>query len=221
MKLRAMRCTLLITLAAQALAAPDLFDGFRSGWREHWQEKKFFTRPTAYSVVEEAGQLALHATSHAAHAGLVRRVECPAPTTATLRWRWKIKNALANSHDERSRSGDDYVARVFVVFEESIFPLRTRAINYVWAAREAAENFFASPYTKNVGMSVVRSGSEDAGKWLTEERDPVADYHRFFGESPRRICAVAILVDTDNTGLAGEAWFAALELETTPPASLK
>lgn len=218
MMLRAMGCTLLASLAASAMAASDLFDGFRPGWREHWQEKKFFTRPTLYSVVEEAGQLALHATSHAAHAGLARRVECLAPTASKLRWRWKIKNPLANPHDERSRAGDDYVARVFVVFEESIVPLRTRAINYVWAAREAPGSVFMSPYTKNVGMCVLRSGSTEAGQWLAEERDPVVDYQQFFGERPRRISAVAVLVDTDNTGLEGEAWFAALELETNPPA---
>jgi len=112
-----------------------------------------------------------------------------------------------------------FTARVFVVFETSAIPLRTRAINYVWAAHEPVGAMFPSPYTKNVAMIVVRSGPADAGRWLGESRDVLADYRRFFGRAPTQISAVAVLVDTDNTGRAAEAWFADLVLATTPPLS--
>ena len=195
----------------------DLFDGFTEAWRRHWREEKFLTKPTRYEVVLDGGVPVLHATSLAAHAGLLRASEHLAPAHARLAWRWKITAPLTGNTRERERAGDDYAARVFVVFETSAIPLRTRAINYVWAAHEPAGALFPSPYSKNVAMIVVRSGAAEAGRWHREERDVIADYRRHFGEAPTRISGVAVLVDTDNTGRSAEAWFADLALETAPP----
>lgn len=215
-----MRRTIAGTLLGLALGpgivpAADLFDGFGPGWRQHWHEERFFTKPTVYAVViDENGRPALRATSNAAHAGLVRRLELPRPSYARLRWRWKVKAPLADGPAERSRKGDDYAARVFVIFETSLVPLRTRAINYVWAAREPAGSLYPSPYSAKVGMFVLRSGPSGAGAWQNEERDLLADYRAFFGEPATRISGVAVLVDTDNTGSSAEAWFADLNLES-------
>jgi len=209
---------LLIVLAPGTRAdATDLFEGFKGDWRLKWQEEKRFTRPTIYTVVtDEASRSVLHARSASAHAGLLRPLELPAPTSATLRWRWKVSQALTGNDRERTRAGDDYAARVFVVFETSAWPLRTRAINYVWAAHEAVGAVFPSPYTRNVGMVVLRSGDREAGVWQDERRDVLADYRDFFGASPTCITAIAILVDTDNTGKSAEAWFAGLSLASSP-----
>ncbi len=191
----------------------DLFDNFGPGWRDQWQEERFFTKPTQYETVTDAGQTVLHATSRAAHAGLVRKIIQPYPTAARLRWSWKIAAPLTANHAERTRSGDDYAVRVFVVFETSVIPFRTRALNYVWAAHEPVGSIYPSPYTKNVGMIVLRTGEAEAGRWCREERDVLADYEKFFGTPPTQISAVAILVDTDNTGLNAEAWLADLRLD--------
>ena len=199
-------------------AGVDLFDGFAAGWRDRWKAESFFSRATAYDVVaDETGRPVLHAISRRAHGGLVRRVEIRDPAVATLRWRWKIRSALPARAAERSRGGDDYAARVFVVFETSAIPLRTRAINYVWAAREPVGAVFPSPYSSKVGLRVLRTGNASAGQWVEETRDILADYRAFFGEAPSRISAVAVLVDTDNTGVEAEAWFADLVLDSTPP----
>ena len=216
------RRMILLTLACLApgaarAGATDLFDGFADGWRARWREEKFFTKPTHYEVTTENGAPVLHATSASAHAGLVRAIDVVAPTQAKLTWRWKIRAPLTGNTRERERAGDDYAARVFVVFETSVNPFRTRAINYVWAAHEPAGATYPSPYTRTVGMVVVRSGAAEAGRWHGETRDVIADYRRVFGEAPTRISAVAVLVDTDNTGREAEAWFATLSLETQPP----
>ncbi|MEO6245281.1 MAG: DUF3047 domain-containing protein [Opitutaceae bacterium] len=206
--------------AAARTVGADLFDGFSGDWRARWREEKFFTKPTHYAVVLDAGVPVLHAVSQSAHAGLVRAVSIPAPTRAILAWDWKIRTPLEGNTRERERAGDDYAARVFVVFETSVIPLRTRAINYVWSAYEPVGATYPSPYTRNVGMVVIRSGAAEAGKWCDETRDVLADYHRHFGEPATRISAVAVLVDTDNTHGEAEAWFARLSLETTPPVTL-
>ncbi len=205
-------------LGARA-GATDLFDGFADGWRTHWREEKFFTKATRYEVLIEDGRRVLHGVSQSAHAGLLRTIKVKAPAHARLDWRWKVLAPLTGNTRERERAGDDFTARVFVVFETSAIPLRTRAINYVWAAHEPVGAVFPSPYAKNVAMIVVRSGPADAGRWLGESRDVLADYRRFFGSAPTQISAVAVLVDTDNTGRAAEAWFADLVLATTPPLS--
>ena len=208
----------LFLLGAPAKAA-DLFDEFADDWRTHWHEEKFFTKATRYEVLLEDGRRVLHGVSQSAHAGLVRAIEVKAPAQARLDWRWKVLAPLTGNTRERERAGDDFTARVFVVFETSSIPLRTRAINYVWAAHEPVGAVFPSPYTKNVAMIVVRSGPVDAGRWCGESRDVLADYRQFFGTAPTQISAVAVLVDTDNTGRAAEAWFADLFLVTTPPLS--
>ena len=204
-------------LLATAGAAADLFEGFHDGWRRVWREEQLSGRPTIYAVsMDETGRPVLHAKSKSAHAGLLRPLELPTPARATLTWRWKVRGSLAGNDRERTRRGDDYAARVMVVFETSVWPLRTRALNYVWAAQEPVGAVFPSPYTRNVGMIVVRSGEREAGTWRQENRDVLADYQRFFGEPATRISAVAVLVDTDNTGRSAEAWLADLQLEALP-----
>ena len=155
------RCMTLLALACLApgaarAGATDLFDGFVDGWRARWREEKLFTKPTLYEVTTENGAPVLHATSAGAHAGLVRGIDVVAPTQAKLMWRWKIRAPLTGNTRERERAGDDYAARVFVVFETSVNPFRTRAINYVWAAHEPAGATYPSPYTRTVGMVVRR-----------------------------------------------------------------
>jgi len=199
--------------AKGATASGDLFNAFAPGWRDHWREERLFTRPTLYDTVEESGTIVLHATSHAAHSGLVREINLPHPHAARLHWRWKVSAPLSANRLERTRAGDDYAVRVFVIFETSVIPLRTRAINYVWAAHEPIGSTFPSPYTRNVGMIVLRSGVGEAGQWRHEARDLSRDYESFFGRAPTRISAVAVLVDTDNTGLSAEAWLADLRVE--------
>lgn len=199
---------------SRAQAADDLFDQFTAGWRRHWHERSYFTRPTLYTVVmDENGQPVLHARSSSAHAGLARSVDLGTPPRTFLGWRWKVRSALPCPHPERTRAGDDFAARVCVVFETSLWPLQTRAINYVWASREPVGAVYPNPYSGNVGMFVLRSGDADAGQWQVERRDVLADYRRFFGRAATRISAVAVLVDTDNTGGEAEAWFASLAFE--------
>jgi hypothetical protein len=194
-----------------------LFDDFSPGWRGRWREQSLFAQPTRYDVVTDAGRPVLHAASRSANAGLVRELKRPAPAEARLHWRWKVRATLAGNTRERERAGDDYAARVFVVFETSLNPFRTRAINYVWAATEKAGAVYASPYAKNVAIVVLRSGDAEAGAWQAERRDVLADYRAYFGEPATTIGAVAVSVDTDNTQGEAEAWFDDLVLETKPP----
>jgi hypothetical protein len=78
--------------------------------------------------------------------------------------------------DERTRAGDDYPARVYVVFSGGAAFWRTRAINYVWSNNQPIKSNWPNAYTKNAQMIAVQSGTEHLGQWVEERRDVLADY---------------------------------------------
>ena len=71
---------------------------------------------------------------------------------------------------------------------------------------------------KSVGIVVLRSGKDKKDEWVTEERDPVADYRQIFGKQPEMISGLAIMVDTDNTSQDNISWFDDFYLEVSDPA---
>ncbi len=122
-----------------------------------------------------------------------------------LRWSWKIDHTIPMG-DEKTRSGDDYAARVYVVFPGTFF-WQTRAINYIWANHLKKGESIPNTYTSNAMMVAVESGEEKTGHWLNEERDIFADYRHLFGSDPGEANAIAIMTDTDNTGSSALAWY--------------
>ena len=180
-----------------------------AGW-----EHKGFKGETEYSIVREGQSTVVKAHSRAAASGLFRKLQLDPQQYRYLRWRWKIREPIGGAA-EKTRAGDDYSARVYVVFP-GLFFWQTRAINYVWSGRLPKGESFTNPYTGNAMMVVVESGSEKMGAWVAEERDILADYRRLFGSEPRRIGAVAVMTDTDNTGGEATAWYGEITLSTAP-----
>jgi hypothetical protein len=60
---------------------------------------------------------------------------------------------------------------------------------------------FNSPYSSGTKIIVVQSGRALTGTWVTEERNVLSDYERFFGKGEKHPVAqgIAILTDSDNT----------------------
>jgi hypothetical protein len=201
------------------VSAKDLFAGFAPAWQADWREQGFpLIRATEYAVVQDAesGKPVLHGTADNANRAMLRPLKVVAPREARLSWRWKVAAPLTGNRAERSAAGDDYAARVFVVFETGLMPTSTTAINYVWAGHEPVGSRYASPYTTRVQVIVLRSGETEAGQWSMESRDLLADYRAAFGRDATVINGVAVMVDTDNTDARAEAWFADLALVTDP-----
>jgi hypothetical protein len=203
----------LLTIAAAKAQSLDLFDEFNPGWRSHWEEQSLFAGATTYEPAALDGQSALRAVSQHSASSLFRRIDLPAPAAAQLRWSWRIQAPVPLTASERTKSGDDYAVRVTVIFEHSALPMRSCALQYVWATREPIGSTFPSPYSANVGMFVLRTGNAQAGMWCQESRDLLADYTRFFGRPAKRLSAVAIMTDSDNSGTKAEGWYAGLTLE--------
>ena len=181
-----------------------------------WSVVKLDRRPTAYAGTVMNGDPVLVATSQNAAAGFVRRFHTPAPARATLAWRWRIARSLADNDRERTRGGDDYVARVFALFGDRPFKRGTRAVSYVWAGREPPGSQYRNPVISDVATFVIRSGDDYAGRWMYEQRDLVTDFRTAFGEDPPPLTGIAVVVDTDDTSSEAIAWFDDFRVEVSP-----
>lgn len=202
----------------------DLDDG--------WEPLEFpkIDRHTRYRLVEEDGTQVIEASTDNSASGLIARLDLEPGESLMLKWRWKVSNVF-DQGDARKKSGDDYPARIYVAFEfepekaswferakrktvATVFgeELPGNAINYIWANRLPQGETVANPYAEETMMIAVTSGNEQAGEWVTVERDLVADYRAAFGEEPPPIRGVAIMSDSDNTGESATAWYGDLEL---------
>jgi hypothetical protein len=153
----------------------------------------------------------LRAESHGAASGLILEKEIDLKEFPVLSWRWKVGNILEKG-DAHKKEGDDYAARVYVIFPHWFFP-KTRGINYIWANKLPRGEFVPNPFTSNAVMVAVESGKEKVGEWVAARRDVYADYRAIFGEKPPLAGAIAIMSDTDNTGESAVAWYDDIRLE--------
>jgi hypothetical protein len=179
-------------------------EGFENGLRPEWQEKVFKGR-TAYKVVRDATGNALKAQSHGSASALILEKKIDLKEFPVLSWRWKVENVLVKG-DARKKAGDDYAARIYVIFPHWFFP-KTRTINYIWANKLPQGATVPNPFTANAVMIAVETGENHVGKWKQESRNVLADYRAIFGEDPPLVGAIAIMTDTDNTGGAAVAWY--------------
>ena len=171
-----------------------------AGWSE-----KIFKGETEYRIVEDTGQKVLQAKSQGTASGLVFETEYDPKEYPVLSWRWKVANTLVKG-DSRTKAGDDYAARIYVVFPHWFFP-KTRTLNYIWANQLPKGSYQISPFASNDMMIAEESGSDNVGQWLSVRRNIVEDYRRAFGEDPPKIGAIAIMTDTDGTGESAVAWY--------------
>lgn len=181
-----------------------LIDDFENGLCPEWQEKVFEGR-TEYRVVRKNSEKVLKAEAQGSASALILEQEIDLREFPVLSWRWKVENILAKG-DATKKEGDDYAARIYVIFPHWFFP-KTRTINYIWANQLPQGAITPNPFTANAMMVAVESGKGNVGKWRTESRDVLADYRAIFGEEPPLAGAIAIMTDTDNTDGAAVAWY--------------
>lgn len=202
---------LLLLMAMPCIAAQEIQLGkFSAGDLTGWKDE-IFKGKTEYSLTKEDNRTVLRAHSKKAASGLIMKVKLDSREYPVLRWSWKVEHPL-KKEDVTRKSGDDFAARIYVVFPRTFF-WQTRAINYVWAARMPKGSSVPSPYTSKAIIVAVESGEEKAGQWVSEERNYYEDYRKLFGEEPPKLGAVAIMSDTDDTGDEVTAYYGDIFLE--------
>ena len=73
-----------------------------------------------------------------------------------------------------------------------------------------------TPWTYQVQMIMMESGSTKLNTWITEERNVYEDYKQAFGEEPPMISGVAIMTDTDNTGESAMTYYGDIVFKKRP-----
>ncbi|MEF8792692.1 DUF3047 domain-containing protein [Thiohalorhabdus sp.] len=202
---RGLTAGILLT-ATLALPADRLWVGrFSQDGLEAWQEK-VFDGHTAYRLVTEDGREVVRADSNGSASGLYREIKVDLDRTPYLEWSWKVAADLG-SPAERTRGGDDYPARVYVIFSGGIAFWRTKTISYVWSSAQPRGTTWSSAYTDQARMVAVRGEGAATGRWHRERRDVAADYRALFGGEAGEVDAVAVMTDTDNTGKRVTAFY--------------
>lgn len=193
-------CTLLIT---PLWAAEDnvMLGEFSNGAIDGWEEKSFVDH-TRYEVTTIDGRTALRAHSKQNASGLFRELKVDLTKTPVLNWSWRVDN-IFNGNDERAKEGDDYPARVYVVFSGGVWFWKSRALNFVWSSHQAVDSSWPNAFTEHARMVAIETGTEYLGQWRAYKVDVRALYKQYFGEDIDEVDAVAIMTDTDNAG--GEA----------------
>lgn len=181
-------------------------------------------KPTLYSLEQFDGCTVVKADSRRSSSGLVRRIEIDINEYPVIEWTWRVENIFEKG-DVFSKSGDDYPARIYVIFDYPIGNLPffqrnllrglrtfygdvpTRAINYIYESKAEVGTIVPNPYSDLVTMVVVDSGTDNLGKWVTYRRNILEDYHNIFGEEPPKIGGIAIMSDSDDTGESAIAYF--------------
>jgi len=187
-----------------------LIDDFEQGLAAFWSPR-IFHGTTRYQVVADGDGHVLQADSQAAASGLIFEREFNPRDWPILSWRWKIAGIVAKG-DARSKAGDDYAARVYIVFPHWFFP-KTKSLNYIWANRLPAGALIPNPFTGNAMMLAIESGPEKVGQWQTERRNIADDYRQAFGADLPEKAIIAVMTDTDNTGSTATAWYDDIFLE--------
>jgi len=165
---------------------------------EGWQEKSF-SGSTDYQFVTVKNKSVLRAESNGSASGLFYEKEIDLKKTPVINWSWKVDKVLKGLK-ETTKKGDDYPARVYVVFSGGIFFWKTRAINYVWSNNQKIGTTWPNAYTGNAQMIAIRTGETRAGQWINEKRNIREDYKQLYGEDIDSADAIAIMTDTDNSG---------------------
>lgn len=208
--------------AEVVLAPPDV-----SAWRTLDFPK--IPQHTTYTVVHGDGVAAFRADANcSASARYLPLDHIDLAHTPRLSWRWKLDHPL-RVVDERVKAGDDFAARVSVMFafdpqHASIWEkVRHRlaaswygdlvpgnVLSYVWSSHEPAGTRWQSPY--GTASQLIALGSGALPEWKDETVDVVTDYTAAFGRGPPPALGIAVMTDTDNTCQRATAWYADFRL---------
>ena len=188
------------TLAAsKTLTVGNFSGGDIGGW-----ENKSFQGMTSYRLVTQDGRQVLEADSKGTASGLVREYRVDLEKLPYLNWSWRVDDVLTGI-DERTKAGDDYPARVYVIVSGGIAFWRTRTLIYVWSSRQPVGSMWENAFTGNAQVMALQSGKGSG--WVNERRDVRADFRTCFNDDITFIDAVAIMTDTDNSQQEATAWY--------------
>ncbi len=225
-------CLLTCSAIAEDVLMRDDFDSL-----DLWKPLTFpkIHTHTVYEIVKDGSNSILKAFTSAAASGLTLKKTFNVKEYPVVAWRWKVDRVF-DKGDATKKTGDDYPARVYIIFEydpkKAGFGTRAKyglakklygeypphsSLNYIWANRKHDKAVIESPYTSLSRMIPLRSGADSAGEWAVEKVDVLADYKKAFGKEPPEKASLAIMSDSDNTAEKATAYFDYIEVSARGP----
>lgn len=227
---RSLTAALVSLFAVVLIAAPGFADPLPAPGTQAWRPLALpgVDRASTYRIVAEDDRPVVVSESECSASALMLPTEqLDLGATPILSWRWRVDQELEIAN-ERVKSGDDFAARVYVMFtfqpEHSSFGQRARhalgkalygdvvpgsAINYVWSRREAAGLSWDNPFSAESKM--VSLGAGNTGEWQSVRVDVAADFERLFERPVPATLGIALMTDSDNSCQAAKARFAEFE----------
>ncbi|RUO63139.1 DUF3047 domain-containing protein [Pseudidiomarina insulisalsae] len=191
----AISCSLLMNSKAQPQEHEKTFSAAEV---LKWQEREF-AAPSSYRLSDNGDYLIASCQPGQASA-LYLEQALKIDETPYLNWRWRIPKSPPKLAAERSKQGDDFMARIYAVSEQGIFGLATKAVNFVWAAEPAIGSAWPNPFTDQAMMVVQRNSESATATWLTEQVNLAEQFQRHYDLTLDHIDGLALMVDCDNSG---------------------
>ena len=164
-----------------------------SGWGE-----KSFSGKTIYQLDQQHEKKFLRATADKSASALYRKIKVDLNKTPFLNWSWRVDKHLSVLN-EQEKSGDDYVARIYVIVRRGLAPWRTNALNYVWSSNHEPVHSWKNAFTDKAIMIPLRTRLDANKEWKLEKANVKLDFKKHFGIDISQIDGVAIMTDTDNS----------------------
>jgi len=173
-----------------------------SGWQQQALDGE-----TSYRITQIMGLSVLEAVSNQSASLFYYPLSVDLEKTPILNWSW-LKQQTIDPGNESDKSGDDYVARIYVIKKGGLLFWKTRAINYVWSFQHKKNDRWGNPFAGNKSkMLAQRDASDVENTWFYESRNVRQDFKRLFSENITAIDGVAIMTDSDNSAQKAAAFY--------------
>jgi hypothetical protein len=172
-----------------------------------WKGQSWGSPAYDLTVVDNEGHRVLHLRSRDEGSTVSKEIKGKVrlKETPILEWRWKAV-VLPRGGNSCQKAADDQAVQIYVTWPRFPESLRSRIIGYVWDSTAPVGTVCKSEKTGTVTYVVVRSGSADLGKWVTEQRNVREDFKRIYGEDPEDPAAVSVSIDSNDTHSVAEAF---------------
>jgi hypothetical protein len=197
---------LIVAVSMTAAVAAERVDVglFSAGNTDGWQQK-IFSGQTDYSLTTADNLTRLKAHSDHSASAYYKKIKVDLNKTPVLNWSWRKLKTLRPG-DENEKSGDDFVARIYVIKHGGLFFWNTLAINYVWSYQHKKTQVWDNPFAGNRAKMQSQRDADDAeALWFYEKRNIAKDFFGLHGVKINQIDGVAIMTDSDNSGASAEA----------------
>jgi len=222
----------LVSLSSAAVAKTVFLDE-RFATLDQWQPLTFpkIDRHSTYTIRPCDNTTCLQMESNNSASGLILKQTFNIYQYPILKWRWKVSNVYRKG-DSATKKGDDYPARLYVVFayDPTKAPAGKRlryqlakliygqfppdsSISYIWDNRVTNKAFIINAYVDEARMIPVSSGTAQVNTWQEYTVDVVEDYKKAFGQEPPATASLAVMCDSDNTREAATALMQYIRIE--------